>query len=198
MFTGIVEHLGTIQAIDDVERGRRFLVEAGTLAEDLRIGDSVSVNGTCLTVVSVDGTEVGFDAIGETLDRTNLADVGPGDGVNLERPMPASGRFDGHIVQGHVDGVGRVRSVAPDGEGSVRMWIDVPAPLRRYVVEKGSITVDGTSLTVSAIDHDGLEIALIPHTLSVTTLGARNPGDGVNLEVDVLAKYVERLLEVGA
>jgi riboflavin synthase len=134
--------------------------------------------------------------MGETLDRTSLGRVSTGDAVNLERPMAASGRFDGHIVQGHIDGVATVRSVDADGEGS-RMWVDVAPELLRYVVEKGSVTLDGVSLTVAGVDDAGLEVALIPHTMSVTTLGNRRPGELVNVEVDVLAKYVERLLGVG-
>lgn len=193
MFTGIVEHLGSATRVADVERGRRLNIDAGPLASGVEIGDSVAVNGVCLTVVAVDGTSLEFEAIGETLDRTNLGRVEAGDRLNLERPMAASGRFDGHIVQGHVDGVGTVRSVKADGPGR-RLWIDAPGSLLRYVVEKGSITVDGVSLTVAAVDDDGVEVALIPHTMEVTTLGVRPPGSVVNIEVDVLAKYVERLL----
>jgi len=193
MFTGIVEHLGRATRVADVERGRRLTVDAGSLASGVEIGDSVAVNGVCLTVVAVDGTSLEFETIGETLDRTNLGRLEAGDPLNLERPMAATGRFDGHIVQGHVDGVGKIRSVGADGSGR-RLWIDAPGSLLRYVVEKGSITVDGVSLTVSAVDGDGIEVALIPHTLEVTTLGVRQPGSVVNIEVDVLAKYVERLL----
>jgi riboflavin synthase len=193
MFTGIVEHLGSATRVADVERGRRLSVDAGPLASGVEIGHSVAVNGVCLTVVAVAGTALEFEAIGETLDRTNLGQVEAGDRLNLERPMAATGRFDGHIVQGHIDGIGTVRSSEPDGAGS-RMWIDVNSALLRYVVEKGSVTVDGVSLTVAGIDDAGLEVALIPHTLSVTTLGTRTHGSVVNVEVDVLAKYVERLL----
>lgn len=195
MFTGIVEHLGTAVSVIEVDRGRRLVVDAGPIASGVAEGDSVAVNGACLTVTWVSGSRVGFDAMGETLDRTTVGDIVAGDSVNLERPMAASGRFDGHIVQGHVDGVGVVRSVVTDGVDSRRMWVDTPGSLVRYVVEKGSITVDGTSLTVSDLDDEGFEVALIPHTLAVTTLGARHVGDRVNLEVDVLAKYVERLLD---
>lgn len=193
MFTGIVEHLGSATRVADVERGRRLSVDAGPLASGVEIGDSVAVNGVCLTVVAVDGTALEFEAIGETLDRTNLGRVEAGDRLNLELPMAATGRFDGHIVQGHIDGTGTVRSSEPDGAGS-RMWIDVHSTLLRYVVEKGSVTLDGVSLTVAGVDDAGFEVALIPHTLSVTTLGTRAHGSVVNVEVDVLAKYVERLL----
>ena len=193
MFTGIIEHLGTVDLVVKTDRGSRLSVDAGPLSSGIAIGDSVAVNGICLTVVEHDENRISFEAMGETLDRTNLGAVDQGDVVNLERPMPASGRFDGHIVQGHVDGLGNVRSIVEDGS-SRRMWISLPPDLLRYVVEKGSITIDGVSLTVTAVDETGLEVALIPHTLSVTTLGTRAVGDRVNLEVDVLAKYVERLL----
>ena len=194
MFTGIVEHLGTVIDVTDGNRGRRLTIDPGPLGHGLDVGDSVAVDGTCLTVTDVGAGVVAFDVMGETLDRTTLGTVNPGDMVNLERPMAAAGRFDGHIVQGHIDAVGTVRSVVDDGDGGRRMWVDVAPALLRYVVEKGSITVDGASLTVAGVDGSGFEIALIPHTLEVTTLGRRRPGDGVNLEVDVLAKYVERLL----
>lgn len=196
MFTGIVEHLGTVLTVDEVPRGRTFQVDTGPLAADVAVGDSIAVNGVCLTAVAVSTPAVTFQVMGETLDRTSIGQLGAGDVVNLERPMAAAGRFDGHIVQGHIDGVGTVRSVDADGEGS-RMWVDVPADLMRYIVEKGSVTLDGVSLTVAGVDETGLEVALIPHTLAVTTLGRRRPGEKVNLEVDVLAKYVERLLGAG-
>lgn len=196
MFTGIVEHLGTVLTVDEVPRGRTFQVDAGPLAKDVAVGDSIAVNGVCLTAVAASTPAVTFQVMGETLDRTSLGHLGAGDAVNLERPMPAAGRFDGHIVQGHIDGVGTVRSVDTDGDGS-RIWVDVPAGLMRYVVEKGSVTLDGVSLTVAGVDDAGLEVALIPHTLAVTTLGRSRPGEKVNLEVDVLAKYVERLLGAG-
>jgi riboflavin synthase len=193
MFTGIVEHLGTVLTVDEVPRGRTFQVDTGPLAADVAVGDSIAVNGVCLTAVSVAPPAVTFQVMGETLDRTSLGRLSTGEGVNLERPMAASGRFDGHIVQGHVDGVATVRRVDADGEGT-RMWVDVAPELLRYVVEKGSVTLDGVSLTVAGVDDAGLEVALIPHTLAVTTLGGRRPGELVNVEVDVLAKYVDRLL----
>lgn len=193
MFTGIVEHLGTVSAVDRAERGRTIVVEAGPISADTEVGDSIAINGACLTVVRIEPPMVSFQAVGETLDRTNLGALQPGHPVNLERPMAAAGRFDGHIVQGHVDGVGTITRVEPDGD-SRRVQIDVPAPLLRYVVEKGSITVDGVSLTVAGVADSTVEVALIPHTLAATTFGQRQPGDRVNLEVDVLAKYVERLL----
>ena len=193
MFTGIVEHLGKVASLDDLDRGRNLTIDAGRLASDASVGDSIAVNGVCLTVVSVDGDRLSFQAVGETLDRTNLGVLEAGDSVNLERPLAASGRFDGHIVQGHVDGVGTVETVVPDGAGR-RMTISVPATLGRYIAEKGSVAVDGVSLTVAGVTGSGFEVALIPHTLAVTTLGSRQPGDRVNIEVDVIAKYVERML----
>jgi riboflavin synthase len=193
MFTGIVEQLGTVASIVETATGRRLVVEGEGLG-DLPLGASLAVNGVCLTVVATDGGAVGLDVIPETLSRTNLGGVVIGDSVNLERPMPASGRFDGHIVSGHVDGVGVVESLESEANGAVVMAISVAPELIRYLVEKGSITVDGVSLTVAALTDDGFTVALIPHTLEITTLGLRAPRDNVNLEMDVLAKYVERLM----
>ncbi len=197
MFTGIVEYLGAVTSVDETDRSRTLTVDAGPIADGVETGDSVAVNGICLTVTEAGNGMLTFQVMGETLDRTNLGALGSGDPVNLERPMASSGRFDGHIVQGHVDGVGRVRAESEDGT-SRRLWIDTVPGLLRYVVEKGSITVDGVSLTVAQIDDDGFEVALIPHTMAVTTLGCRHEGDPVNLEVDVLAKYVERLLSASS
>jgi riboflavin synthase len=194
MFTGIVESLGTIGEVTEVDGGRRLVLAVGDLAIGLDVGDSIAVNGVCLTAVEVGPAGVTTDVVAETLRRSNLGSVRAGDRVNVERPMRADGRFDGHIVQGHVDATGEVAAVVPEGEGSL-VRIAAPPDGLRYVVEKGSITVDGVSLTVTSVDADGFEVALIPHTLAVTTLGLRRPGDTVNLEFDVLAKYVERLLE---
>jgi riboflavin synthase len=194
VFTGIVAGMGRITAIAITDTGRRFTFAAGPLADGMTIGDSIAVNGVCLTAVAIDGDRLAVEAVGETLDRSNLGDLAVDDHVDLERPVAAAGRFDGHIVQGHVDGAGTVESIVPEGD-AVRMRIGVPERLSRYIVEKGSIAVDGVSLTVTAAGPDWFEIVLIPHTLEVTVLGARAPGDRVNLEVDVLAKYVERLME---
>ncbi|MEX0666717.1 MAG: riboflavin synthase [Acidimicrobiia bacterium] len=194
MFTGIIESLGTIKRTADVDGGRRLVLDAEDLAVGIEIGDSLAVNGVCLTAVEVGQDGVAADVVAETLRRSNLGSVQQGDRVNLERPMRADGRFDGHIVQGHVDATGEVTRVVPEGEGRL-IRISAPPDGLRYVVEKGSITVDGVSLTVTSVDDAGFEIALIPHSISVTTLGLRRPGDMVNLEFDVLAKYVERLLE---
>lgn len=191
MFTGIVERMGTVAAADRSEGGMR--VEIGAEDLGLRIGDSIAVNGVCLTAVETHSHGFAADLVLETLARTNLGELEPGSGVNLERPMRADGRFDGHIVQGHVDGIGIVLGVDREGDGK-RISIQVPPGLSKYVAEKGSIAVDGVSLTVAATNDDEFEIALIPHTLIATTLGGRAPGSRVNLEVDVIAKYVERMM----
>ncbi len=194
MFTGIVEEMGRVARLVPAAQGVRIDVDGPRVSAGLEVGGSIAVNGVCLTVVATTPTGFSADVVKETLDRTNLGDLQPGSTVDLERPMPASGRFDGHIVQGHVDGVGRVTGVTPEGEG-VRMAITMPDRLERFAVEKGSMTVDGVSLTIAALVAGGFVVALIPHTLAVTVLGSRQPGDLVNLEVDVIAKYVERLLE---
>ncbi len=191
MFTGIVEHRGAVSSVDHEHGRARIEIDVGPL-DDLDVGDSIAVNGVCLTVTQVAGTTATFDVVEETLHRSNLGALERGDPVNLERAMPAAGRFDGHVVQGHVDAVGRVVSL---GEARSRMTIEPPRTLMRYLVEKGSVTVDGVSLTVAGITDSTIDVALIPHTLAETTLGLRNVEDTVNLEVDVLAKYVERLLE---
>jgi riboflavin synthase len=190
MFTGIVEHLGRVASAD----GPRLVVSAGPVAEDANLGDSVSVNGVCLTVAGRDGEDLAFDLAEETLTVTTLGRLRAGDPVNLERPVTLATRLGGHVVQGHVDGVGTVREVT-DAGGGREVAIDLPDGLGRYLVPKGSVTVDGVSLTVAALDDGGFRVALIPHTLAVTTLGSRKAGDAVNLEVDVLAKYVERLMQ---
>jgi riboflavin synthase len=192
MFTGIVEHRGSVLSVERANDGMRLVLDAGPLS-GIPLGGSISVNGVCLTAVEAPSGQIVLDLVAETLDRSTLGGLQPGDPVNLERPMPANGRFDGHIVQGHVDGVGEILTVQQEGEGK-RMRVRVPEGLARYLVEKGSITVDGVSLTVAAIEGQEIEIALIPHSLEVTTLGLRTVGEKVNLEVDVLAKYVEKLL----
>ena len=185
MFTGIVEELGTVAR----REGHRLRIAAEVVTSDAGIGDSISVNGTCLTVVVLGDGFWEADVVDETYSRTSLGALEPGDPVNLERPVRVSDRLGGHLVQGHVDGVGRVVTPAPD------LRVTVPDDLLRYVVEKGSITIDGVSLTVATVHDDGLSVAIIPHTAEVTTLGRRGPGDAVNLEVDVTAKHVERLLD---
>jgi riboflavin synthase len=195
MFTGIVEGTGTVAALaaaDDAS-GARLEVEAPFLAGELRPGESVAVNGCCLTVAQATAAGFAADLVAETLRRTALGGLAAGDLVNLERPMALGGRLGGHLVQGHVDGVARVldRTAAGDGQ---EVRIELPAELERYVVEKGSVAVDGVSLTVAGVGPGWFAVALVPHTLEVTTLGRRRPGDPVQLEVDVVAKYVERLV----
>ena len=185
MFTGIVEELGRVETRD---RGR-FRFAAPLTSEDSKIGDSIAVNGCCVTVTEVGAGWWEADAVEETLSRTNLDDLRPGDPVNLERPVRLADRLGGHLVQGHVDAVGEIVEPAPD------LRVRAPADLMRYIVEKGSITVDGCSLTVVQPLDDGFTVAVIPHTIAVTTLGSKGRGDRVNLEVDVVAKYVERLLQ---
>lgn len=195
MFTGIVEGMGRIGAVAPEAGQCDITISADKVLEGMEVGDSVAVNGVCLSAVAVGSDQVRVTAVTETLERTNLGRLAAGDRVNLERPMPAAGRFDGHIVQGHVDGVATVAAIEAEGE-SRRMRFSADPALLRYVVEKGSVTVDGVSLTITAADADSFELVLIPHTLDVTVLGLRETGDLVNVEVDILAKYVERLLEV--
>lgn len=188
MFTGIVEAQGLVRSANG-----RLQVEAGPVAEDVAIGDSVAVNGVCLTVAELGEDGLIFDLAAETLDRTTLANLRAGDPVNLERPVTLLTRLGGHLVQGHVDGVGTVEHIE-GGQGDTTMRISIPETLRPYLVEKGSIAVDGVSLTVAALEEGSFTVALVPHTLAATTLGTIERGDLVNLEVDVLAKYVESLL----
>ncbi len=187
MFTGIVREVGSVVGSEGGDEGVRLEIDAPATAPTVEIGGSVAINGVCLTVESVDGTVLAFHAVPETLSRTTLGELGASAPVNLEPALRAGDAMGGHVVQGHVDGVGRVREL---GELT---WLDAPEDVLRYCVEKGSIAVDGTSLTVAAVDAEGFAVALIPHTLEATTLGGLEPGDPVNLEGDVLAKYVERL-----
>jgi riboflavin synthase len=191
MFTGIVRELGTVVSIEG-EESVRLEVEAPETAGGVGIGDSVAVSGVCLTVVAIDGARLAFDAVPETLSRTSLGSLAVGSLVNMEPALRAGDPLGGHYVQGHVDGVGTFVSVEPEAAGA-RIAIAAPE-LVRYCVEKGSVTVEGVSLTVASVDEDGFEVALIPHTLEATTLGKLEPGDSVNLEADVLAKYAEKLL----
>jgi riboflavin synthase len=184
MFTGIVEELGQLESLHD----GRLRIAARRVIEDVVIGESIAVNGCCLTVVAFGDGWWEADVSHETISRTSLASLAAGDGVNLERAVRASDRLGGHVVQGHVDGVGEIVDPVPD------LRVRVPDTLLRYLVEKGSVTVDGVSLTIVEPLDDGFTVAIIPHTADVTTLGAKQPGDLVNLEVDVMAKYVERLV----
>ena len=202
MFTGLVEALGTVRALTLEGDSRRLLIAVPvSFLEDAppekRLGDSVAINGCCLTVVAADGSLWSFQAGHETLARTNLGRLQLGDAVNLERAMPANGRFGGHIVQGHVDGVGQVAAIEQHGEWADYSF-DVSERLAAQMVEKGSIAVDGVSLTLVRVDQTRFQVMLIPHTLAMTTLGWRKVGDEVNLETDVLAKYVQKLMTFGA
>jgi len=194
VFTGIVREVGSVSSFQGGEDGAAIVVEAPSTAPNVEIGDSVAVDGVCLTAVEVDGARLRFQAVSETLRRSSLGRLQEGSRVNVEPALRAGEPLGGHYVQGHVDGVGRVRGFEPDGEGA-RVVIEAPADLLRYCVDKGSITVEGVSLTIAAVDDDSFTVALIPHTLAETTLGDLLPGRDVNLETDVLAKYVERLLE---
>jgi riboflavin synthase alpha subunit len=193
MFTGIVRERGRVLRADGGPDGVALELEAPETAALSAVGDSVSIAGACLTVTSVADGRLTFHAVPETIRRSSLGRLRPGADVNLEPALRAGEPFGGHYVQGHVDAVGTVRSLAPEGEG-VRLWVDAPPELLRYCVDKGSISVEGVSLTIAALDEQGFAIALVPHTLEVTTLGALTPGDAVNLEADVLAKYVEKLV----
>ncbi len=193
MFTGIVEELGTVAALEQLQDAVRLTVRGPKVTEDASHGDSISVNGVCLTVVTHEDGAFTADVMAETLRRSSLGSAVPGSPVNLERAVRVQDRLGGHVVLGHVDGTGEVLSRTPDEHWTV-VRFSLPTGLARYVVEKGSITVDGISLTVSAVGPDWFEVSLIPTTLALTTLGTRDPGDLVNLEVDVLAKHVEKLL----
>ena len=193
MFTGIVREKGRVVSVAAAEDGARLVVAAPRTAPHTAVGDSVAIDGVCLTAVSVADGEIAFDAVAETLRRSSLGRLEAGDEVNVEPALRAGDPLGGHYVQGHVDAVGRVSTVEPEGDGR-RVIFQVPPTILRYCAEKGSITVDGVSLTVAGLDEASFTVALIPHTLAETTLGALAPGDEVNLEADVLAKYVERLL----
>jgi riboflavin synthase len=192
MFTGLIADIGTVEEIESGPEGTRLEIRT-TLAGELSPGDSVAVNGACLTAADVDGDRIGADVMNQTLERTSLGPLEPGERVNLELPLRLSDRLGGHLVQGHVDGTGEVAGLREDGFAR-RLTIDVPGELRRFVVERGSVAVDGVSLTVAAVTEQGFEVALIPETLERTTLGDAAQGTRVNLELDVIARYVERLL----
>ena len=188
MFTGIVEEIGTVKSL---QAGRLTIAADGVL-KGTKLGDSINVNGACLTITAISGNIFSIDIMPETLRRTNLGALRPGEEVNLELALPADGRFGGHFVQGHVDGTGRVSSVVPEGE-ALLMKVAAPPDIIRYVVEKGFIAVDGVSLTVISCNAVSFTVSLVSYTLQHTTLGHKKPGDVMNLEVDIIAKYVERL-----
>ena len=194
MFTGIIEAVGTLAALEPRGSNTGVVIEAPKIADGVRIGDSIAVNGACLTVTRIEGGRLHFDAVRETLERTSLGDQRVGARVNVERAMRADGRLDGHIVQGHVDGTGRVDALERSGD-DVRFAVRCGPEIARYLVPKGSVAIDGVSLTVVGVSNAGFDVALIPHTLAETNLGDRRPGDRVNLEADVLGKYVVRYLE---
>jgi riboflavin synthase len=194
MFTGLVEALGTVRRLDADGEGRHLVLAEPALAPELAVGDSVAVNGACLTVVHREGETFGFHAGPETLRRTDLGDLRPGDRVNLERALRVSDRLGGHLVQGHVDGLGHIAERVREGDWET-MWFSCPAELGRQMVPKGSVAVDGVSLTLVEVAADCFSVALIPHTLAHTTLGVKATGAAVNLETDLLAKYVWKCLE---
>ncbi len=196
MFTGLVEERGRVERIEERPAGRRLWIEARLVTSDARVGDSLAVSGCCLTLVEVEPGRFGVEAVPETLRRTTLGELARGDEVNLERALKPDQRLGGHLVQGHVDGVGEVTEVRPEGEGR-RVTIALPAALAPLVAEKGSLAVDGVSLTVAACGERWCEIAYIPHTLALTTAGRYVAGRHVNLEADLVARYVARLLEAG-
>ena len=192
MFTGIIEEIGTVRRIEHGAKGARLTIQANTVLEDTRIGDSIATNGVCLTVVSMTGDSFSADVMAESLRRSSLGTLQGGSPVNLERAMAANGRFGGHIVSGHIDGTGTIASQKRE-DNAVWVKIKTPAPLLRYIVEKGSIAIDGVSLTVAAVTDTDFSVSIIPHTCAQTILLGKKPGDPVNLECDVIGKYVEKL-----
>ena len=194
MFTGIVEHIGRIAEVEKQSDLTRFRIDLGPIGDGVKLGDSVAVAGACLTVAAIEEGLYAFEAIPETLEKTCLGGFATGDAVNLERAMPSAGRFDGHMVQGHVDGVGRVRRFDREDHEAL-LHIECDSGLAMQLVDKGSVTIDGVSLTVVRVVEDGFHVALIPHTLEVTTLSNLSTDDAVNLEVDVFGKYVKQYLD---
>lgn len=195
MFTGIIEELGFIAALDRHEQGAKLTIRCAKVLEDVTQGASIAVNGVCLTAVDITGEGFASDLAPETLDRSNLGDLHPGDPVNLERPLSLATRLSGHIVQGHVDGTGTVEELRSLGEGNWELVVRVPDDLDRFLVYKGSICLDGISLTIASVQNALVKVAVIPHTHEATNLSSRRPGDRVNIECDVLAKHIAKLLE---
>ena len=193
MFTGIIEEIGTVRRIEHGAKGARLTIQAKTVLEDTRIGDSIATNGVCLTVVSMTGDSFSADVMAESLRRSSLGTLQGGSPVNLERAMAANGRFGGHIVSGHIDGTGTIASQKRE-DNAVWVKIKTPAPLLRCIVEKGSIAIDGVSLTVAAVTDTDFSVSIIPHTGAQTILLGKKPGEPVNLECDVIGKYVEKML----
>ena len=195
MFTGIVEELGRVEAFDRHASGARLLIGCARVLSDLTLGASIAVNGVCLTAVDIREDGFSADLSPETLERTTLGDLNSGARVNLERPLSLGARLGGHLVQGHVDGTGAIESLRALGDGNRELIVRVPRELDRFVVYKGSITIDGISLTIASLEGGLVKVAIIPHTYEVTNLSSRRPGDRVNIECDVIARYVARLLE---
>jgi riboflavin synthase len=191
VFTGIVRELGEVVSVDGGRDGIRLVIRAPATASSTAVGDSISIGGACLTAVDVGDGTIALDAVPETLARTTLGSLSSGAAVNIEPALRVGDPLGGHFVQGHVDAVGRVRSLEPEGEGA-RVWVEAPPEILRYCVEKGSIAVEGVSLTIAALEEEAFAVALVPHTLQATTLGTLRPGDDVNLEADLLAKYARR------
>lgn len=194
MFTGIVEETGTLRSLSRGSKSCVIHVQCSTVLEDTRIGDSIAVNGICLTVTSMESGGFTADVMNETLSRSSLAQTRPGDPVNLERAMAANGRFGGHIVSGHIDGTGIIREIRDD-DNAVWYTVEAPPEILRYVVEKSSIAIDGISLTVARVDDRSFQVSVIPHTRAVTALSSRRVGSPVNLENDIVGKYVEKLMQ---
>lgn len=194
MFTGIVEETGTLRSLSRGSKSCVIHVQCSTVLEDTRIGDSIAVNGICLTVTSMESGGFTADVMNETLSRSSLAQTRPGDPVNLERAMAANGRFGGHIVSGHIDGTGIIREIRDD-DNAVWYTVEAPPEILRYVVEKGSIAIDGISLTVARVDDRSFQVSVIPHTRAVTALSSHRVGSPVNLENDIVGKYVEKLMQ---
>ena len=194
MFTGIIEAVGVVEAVSLEGDLARLRIQAGAVSEGVELGDSIAVNGVCLTVTKIEGQTLGFDAVRETLERSALGALATGSGVNLERAMQAGARLDGHIVQGHVDGTGTVKAREEEGQ-DVKLFIDCDSNLAELLVDKGSVTIDGVSLTVVTAAPTSFDVVLIPHTLAETTLGDYQPGQTVNLEADILGKYVKTYVD---
>jgi riboflavin synthase len=193
MFTGIIEGFGTIRALSDVGEGKRMSIEAGFELDGTKIGDSIAVNGGCLTAVKISGRVFEVDISPETIDKSTFKNAKPGQKVNLERALKLSSRLDGHIVTGHIDGVGEISSVE-ERSNAIIIKIKAPLNIMKYVIDKGSIAVDGTSLTINSVGDDFFSLAIIPHTKGLSTIGSRKTGDKVNLEADVIGKYIEKLI----
>ena len=193
MFTGLIAELGTVERLAEGSTSCQLTVRAQKILPGVKIGDSIAVNGVCLTVVHLQGNRFTADVMPETVRRTTLRQLQPGDRVNLEKALRPADGLDGHIVQGHVEGVGTIREISPEGN-ALAYRIETPKELLRYIVEKGSVAIDGISLTVTETDDTGFSVSLIPHTAKMTTLGYKSVGDSVNLETDILARYVEKML----